>query len=489
MSGAGELSAEGWWRPVVARPEETASGAPAESQRSPLAFWCLMYFLFSLLIAPQTFVPGLDALHLAMVTAVVAIAAHVTSALRSGRSLFARHPAVPWAGVLAAWALLTAPFSRWPGGTVELLTDLYFKSVLIFWLLGAVVDTHVRLKQMVTLLSLLTVPIAIVALQHFVRGVYIPGGDSSAPRILGYDAPLTANPNDLALVMSMMLPLSGSLAFAERRPLRRLLFAGIALLDVAATVITFSRTGFVTLGALGVALLLQLPARRALPWCFALAGVALVLFPLLPGYMEHMETITAIQTDPTGSAQTRWADMVTAAGLVLANPLIGAGAGMSVLALNDARGASWTPVHNVYLEYATDLGLPGLLFFLLMLGACIRVVMRVVREIPRTEAAWDLRCLAIGIQLMLVAFVVAGFFHPVAYHFHFYYAGGLATALAVVWENERGSLSSDSGVRQRVGDRWHRATVREPGAWHRSGPVPGPRGRTLTLGPFTRRDR
>jgi hypothetical protein len=38
--------------------------------------------------------------------------------------------------------------------------------------------------------------------------------------------------------------------------------------------------------------------------------------------------------------------------------------------------------------------------------------------------------------MTLVAFVVAGLFHPVAYHFHFYYAAGLSVALAVVWESE-----------------------------------------------------
>jgi hypothetical protein len=205
--------------------------------------------------------------------------------------------------------------------------------------------------------------------------------------------------------------------------------------------------------------------------------------------MEHMGTITAIQTDPTGSAQNRWSDMLTAAALVLANPIVGAGAGMSVLALNEARGATWVPVHNVYLEYATDLGLPGLLFFLLMLGACLRVVTRVLREIPKTASAREMRCIAVGVQMMLIAFVVAGFFHPVAYHFHFYYAGGLAAALAVVWENERGSISSDSGVRERPGDRWHGASVREPRAWRRPVGVPSPCGDTLTLGSSDERDR
>ena len=487
-AAADELPRPGWWRPGAAREHAhervaATSAASVKSQSSAVAFWALMYFMFSLLIAPQTIVPGLDALHLAAVSVVVAVIAHVATALRRGQSVLGRHPALLWAGVLGAWALLTVPLSMWPGGSLELLLDLYFKSLVIFWLIGAVVDTRARLKQLTTWLSLLTVPISVTGIRNFVNGVYVPGGDSSAPRIMGYDAPLTHNTNDFALVLCMMLPLAAALAAAETRPLRKLAFFAIAALDVVAIVITFSRTGFLTLAALALGLLLKLQARRAVPVLLALAGLAVVLLPFLPaGYLSHMGTITAIDTDPTGSAQDRWADSLAALGLVAANPLFGAGAGMCVLALNEARGATWTQVHNVYLEYATDLGLPGLLFFLLLLVTCIRVVTRVVREVPKGDSARELRCMAIGVQLMLMAFVVAGFFHPVAYHFHFYYAGGLAAALAVVWENERVSVSSDPGVRQRTGDRWYRTAVRESGAWHRSVAVSGSRGDTLPDG-------
>ena len=40
-----------------------------------------------------------------------------------------------------------------------------------------------------------------------------------------------------------------------------------------------------------------------------------------------------------------------------------------MLALNDERGARWLSVHNAYLNYAVDLGLPGLTLFLMLLFA------------------------------------------------------------------------------------------------------------------------
>lgn len=437
MIEAGTIPAPEWWRPAVAAPVADAS-VVAQSQRSAVAFWALMFFMFSLLIAPQSFIPGLGALHLAAVSVAVAITAHVGSAFAHGHAIFSKHLSGRLAGAMAGWALLTAPLSFWPGGTVALLLDLYFKSLVIFWLLGAVVDTRQRLERLIAWLTLLTIPIGATAIMHFLNGTFIDGGDSATPRILGYDAPLTANPNDLALVLCMMLPLAVALAVAQRHVLARLMFFAIAGLDVAAVIITFSRTGFVTLAVLAVVGLWKLSRGRARLWAVGVVGLGLAVVPLLlpASYLQHMGTITAIQTDPTGSAQNRWNDMLTALNLVIANPIVGAGAGMSTLALNAARGPDWVPVHNVYLEYATDLGLPGLVLFLLLLGSCLRKATQVMRNTANTASEKNLHCIAWGVQLTLVAFVVAGFFHPVAYHFHFYYAAGLSASLAVVWENE-----------------------------------------------------
>jgi O-antigen ligase len=428
------LGGRDWWRPV---PVERALVPAIDSGSSVLAYRALMLFMFALLISPQSFFPPLGSLHLAALSAAVAICAHATYAARHGRPLLPHYSGLRWAAALACWALLMVPLSIWPGGSASLLFGLYFKSLVIFWLLAAVVDTRVRLRTLMTWLSLLTVPIAVTAIAHYLTGQFVAGGDRSAPRIEGYDAPLTGNPNDLALVMCMLLPLALALAASAQRLKGRLLFLAIAALELIAVVLTFSRTGFVTLAALFVFGVFRVLRGSARAWALVAILFAGALVPLIPGgYLEHMSTITAIESDPTGSAQNRWSDSLLAAQLVLANPIVGAGPGMSTLALNEVRGPAWVPVHNVYLEYATDLGIPGLLLFLCVLVACVRGVQRVLRESAGIPAARELHSMAVGVQLTLVAFMVAGLFHPVAYHFHFYYAAGLAAALVASWENE-----------------------------------------------------
>ena len=85
-------------------------------------------------------------------------------------------------------------------------------------------------------------------------------------------------------------------------------------------------------------------------------------------------------------------------------------------------------VHNAYLEYAIDLGLPGLILFLLLFVGSVRSAGRAARLAAMRPGGHDLSVLANGIRVSLLAFAVAAFFSPVAYHFHFYYFAGLALA-------------------------------------------------------------
>jgi len=389
-------------------------------------------FTLVLLLAPQAIFPALEPLHLALVAATVAIGGHLWDRTRHGEPLLTPSREVWLALALLAWSLFTAPLSYWPGGSIALLFGDFIKSVAIFWLLSEVVDTRSKLQKLAAALTALAVPLAATAVRNYISGDFIDAGPQrEIQRIVGYQAPLTANPNDLALMLNIILPLSVALLWIHRRPLARAVLLGAIALDVVAVVATFSRTGFLTLATLLAGYLWKLGRRAERVWAFGALGVGLfcLLFFLPAGYFSHLGTIANVSGDPTGSAQARLQDMIAAAKWALANPLFGAGLGMNVLALNEARGATWRHVHNVYLEHAADLGLPGLLLFLLLFAGCMASVGLVQQRLQATGAAPDLFHLAEGIQLSLAGFAVAAFFHPVAYNFYFYYLGGLALAV------------------------------------------------------------
>jgi O-antigen ligase len=162
-----------------------------------------------------------------------------------------------------------------------------------------------------------------------------------------------------------------------------------------------------------------------------MVAATLTVVPLLPaGYMERLSTITDFEADPTGSAQGRWSDYRVATRFVVANPILGAGIGQDILALDRLRArVTWRSIHNAYLEYAVDLGLPGLLLFLWLLVATFRSARRVESRTSTDPSLRDLCLLASSVQIALAAFAVAAFFHPIAYQFYFFCVAGLAVAL------------------------------------------------------------
>jgi len=127
--------------------------------------------------------------------------------------------------------------------------------------------------------------------------------------------------------------------------------------------------------------------------------------------------------------------------VVAKNPVVGAGIGNDILAMNVQRGDDWTQVHNVYLQYGVDLGIPGLLLFAWLHLLCYRTARAVEKRSAKQGTNRDLTLLAAGIQVSLVAFLVAAMFHPIAYQFYFFSIGGLAVALRNIWHAEAGPVT------------------------------------------------
>jgi len=422
---------------------ETAPDVPAvfeiAHRDSAVPFWALLAFTFILFISPQSFIPALAPLHLALVTAALAVLTYLFDRFSRRRPVLEFTRETVAALCLVGWALLTLPLSFWPGGSIGVLLNVYFKTLIVFWLLGHVVNTLPRLRLVAWGLSLMAVPIAFSALAHFASGDYIQSGlapDES--RIVGYDAPLTGNPNDLALTLNLILPLSVALFLGSRKPGVRAALLACICLDAIAIIATFSRGGFLTLSVTFATYLWTLSRRPERRWAFLALFLAVAAVPFLPsGYTDRLSTITNIQTDPTGSAQARWSDMLAAVKSVTDRPIVGAGVGMDALALNEVRGPVWKKIHDVYLQYAVDLGLPGLILFLTMLTGAVQSARRAQRRAARDPGAGELFALAEGIRISLVAFAVAGFFHPVAYNFYFYYIAGLALAARTIGASAR----------------------------------------------------
>ena len=411
-----------------------------------VAFRALVAFTAILVLSPQAWFPILGPMRIAFLAAGLAIGAHLFDRIvrREATPVFNREIGVAIA--LVTWAVLTVPLSYWVGGSIEILTDQYLKAVVFFWLVGTLATTAHRMRTLAWTLVLCSIPLALTGIKNYFAGELLSTSVPGLKRIYGYmgGSGLAANPNDLALMLNLIIPIAAALALDSRRFGARAVAASAALVSIAAVVLTFSRAGFLTLATTGVMLFVVLIRRKSPGAAGLLLLVALAAPVMMPaGYTDRLSTITNIESDRTGSAQGRWQDFIVAAEVVIMNPVIGVGIGNDMIALNQQRGEdTWRSVHNAYLQYAVDLGLPGLFLFAWLHVLCFKTARAVERRAAKEPALQHLAYLAAGIQISLAAFFVAAMFHPIAYQFYFFTIAGLAVAL-------KNSCRAEAAVRVR----------------------------------------
>lgn len=420
-----------WWRPQEAETESSYATDEADTGEAWLPFWCVMAFTGVLLLSPQNYFTVLQPLRPALLITIIGLLSYVGD--RWSRGL----PVINWSretGLIAALlgiAAITVPFSIWPGGSLAALFE-YLKTVAVFLLLSHVITTMGLLRRAVWVLTFMAIGLGLFALYNFATGAFIDQGVNQ-DRLIGNEGALTKNPNDMALMVNLLLSLTVGLFLSSKRTWQRgFLFLAICM-EAATVFLTYSRGGALTLAVIVLLFLWKVRRRaeRSLLYAVLLAGV--LALPLLPSsYYERMSTITNM-ADRTGSAQERFSDFLIAVKTVVANPVLGAGIGMNILAMREVRG-EWRQVHNVYLEHALDLGLPGLAVFLALLMFCIQAV----GNIPRSDVSPELSSLADGIQVGLIAYAFAAMFHPVSYHYYFYYIAGLAIAARTIADAQTG---------------------------------------------------
>lgn len=427
-----------------------------------VAFWGVMFFTFVLFVAPQFIFPVLQPLRLALLSAVFAIVAWALDRLLRRQPLIEMGPVERLLLCFMALAVASVPFSLWPGGSVDVLVNQLVKSVLVFVLLANILNTMRRVKLLIWSMVLWSSLMAVIAVRDFATGNL----ELQGLRIAGYDSPLTNNPNDLALTLNLVLALAIGLCRATREAWLKLLLVAAMGVMTAGVVASFSRGGFLTLVTIALVSLVKETRRRGGAMVALAVPVVLVaLFFLFPqGYGDRLHGIVDPQYDPTGSSTSRWEGLVLAFRLVLERPLLGLGLGQHGLKFVE-NGLGWTGVHNVFLEIGADLGVPALVVYLLILRQVFVAARWCQRQADGAPGAIEQRALAGGVETGLWGYVTGALFHPVPYHFYFFYLAGFAMALQSMAKRTSATRGT-APTGGRSATRW----------WERAPAVPAPSG-------------
>jgi putative inorganic carbon (HCO3(-)) transporter len=222
------------------------------------------------------------------------------------------------------------------------------------------------------------------------------------------------HPNELAGTIVMVLPVSLSLALSRRVPgWIRLGLAVLFVVEAGVLVLTQSRGGWsgtlVGLAALGVVVWVRLGRGQGRIALGAAAAVVPALIGLVVfGPTRLLETMDRVVGGPSSSV-SRVVLWSRAWDMIQDFPFTGVGLNTFPFVLDawyptfmSAPGEVIVHAHNLYLQMAVDLGIPGLLAFAALLWATARAAWTAARA-PEPWAS-----LALGCGIGLLAFAVYG---------------------------------------------------------------------------------
>ena len=366
--------------------------------------------LFVLISASLEVLPGVGNLSFARLAGGVLVLSWLGAAVsrpEQRRQFFTEHPAM--SGVLVLFVGWSAMSALWAESSAEAIT-VTIRYLLNFFLLP-IVFAAIRTRRQAMIYAAAFV--AGVLLSAFYGVVVAPGDMDAAAegRVTGAGL----DPNYLATLVVGAGVLAGAFMASRRHsPITRLGGMVAALLCLAVLLTTVSRTGLVATGAVLIfGILLSGPGRRA-----PLAGLGVVCAAAVVLYFAALAPHAATQHVTSLKGGTGRTDLWTIGmRMVKAEPLLGVGAGnfpvasihylLEPGAIRRDDFVVDTPkvAHNVFLEVQAELGLPGLLAFVAIVGFCVISAMRAAWAFAAkrdTTMEWLARGVAVGSLGMLV---------------------------------------------------------------------------------------
>ena len=416
---------------------------PPRPDRRDWAFIGLLTFTGLLFLRPQEQIPLLNPLHLAEISALLALGAMVMGRVGRGLPVTRYTPELGGVLLLGFTILATAPLSIWPGGAIATFTEIYVKIILIFVLMLNTLTNPKRIDRFLWLIVFASGYIALRAVADYARGMNLVENG----RVQGSVGGMFKNPNDLALNMVAVMPLAVALAMRTRAISSRLAAALCALLMLGAVVVSQSRSGTIGLGIMILVLGGSIARRRPAVAVASVLALFLVL-PLMPAsYWHRLSSITDGSQDETGSREARRILLKESFQAFVSHPLTGVGAGQFKNYDPEGREQAWRESHNVVLQVAAELGIVGLGGFLFLVGRAAtsssrtRRLLRVAARSPgrrvkapgagavltRDESEW-LRSHTSAMTAALIGWFFCALFASVAYNWTFYYLLALAVA-------------------------------------------------------------
>jgi O-antigen ligase len=370
----------------------------------------------------------------------------------AGRGL--HHRIGLWWVAFLVWIILASPFSVWKGGSAALLANYVPRAYLCFFYACSFVTTLRRCRQ------LMYINIAGAAI--LVATCLAYGGMDDTAGEARFRIPQSlffANANDLAL--ALLLGIAGFL-FLFYRPgiVSRLAGAAGVVLCSLYLFKTGSRGGLVAAAAM-LALIFILSRSK---WKVAAVALPVLGLVLAVSPTAGFHRLSLVINDPKTSPYQSSSDWSSVDSQVqrqevfkkslyytIAHPLLGVGPDQFAVAVDQetertGQHVAWLGTHNAYTQVSSECGVPALIFYVAVIGLCLRTNFRRHRQTRDIPALRD----AAGLSLCLLAgtlvYAVSALFFHIAYSAHLPLLAGATAALELAAGPKRAPAAQEKSL-------------------------------------------
>lgn len=389
-----------------------------------MVYYGLLLFFALDYIRPGSYVPALNALHLNSIVPLAALLGSLVSKGQVKVSEALSSPNARWFMYLLALIVLSGLTCDVKLYAIDVF-ERVFGYCIIFFIIRKEIYNVDRMKGVFTALVLV----------HLVVGALSPdlfSGDGERHYIAS--GGFLGDGNDFALSVNIAIPLCLFLMQSAQGFTKKVFFAGALGVLILGVVATQSRGGILALASVG--LYYWSRSGRKILGAIGLAVVVIFVFIVAPPqFFDRMGTMTQTGEEMEGSAQGRLLAWGAGVRMAMDHPLLGVGPGHYPVKYGaeykpEGYGLNeipWQTAHSSYFLLLGELGLPGLIFLLGIIGSNLAAGERLLRVIKPRLANDDLggQNLVVALNASLIAFMVGGAFLSGAYYPHIYVLAGL----------------------------------------------------------------
>lgn len=440
----------------------SAQTSTSWSEDGKLTFGLFWAFTFVSFARPEDVFPVIGNLHLTMLFGIAAAFFYVRDLAR-GKVSFRWSAELILVLGLTAWFLIGLPFGYYRHGSIDLLTDVWFRTLLFFLLMTQTLTNISRVWKIIwaVLLSELVACGASILLQGR-QGLDV--GD----RFSGVNMGLLGW-NFLGITVSATLPYIACLYVSRRSALHTGILLAVLGSSMWMVILTASRGAVfgILLSLVLTWLYILKRSRRGkiagllIPLCLI---VGLARAPAV--FWQRLGTIwggAAVENSEEGASAAESTEgreflLKQSIKYTFEFPIFGVGVGNFVVYNGSQirQSDAWLGTHNTYTQLSSEAGIPALALFIALFIVSFRHMKLLLSKLAKGRANLELRRLARATIIALVSFALNGFFAHLGYQFLIYYLVGIAAALWAI-------ASQNAAIPKVVG----RSTKARPSSAHK----------------------